>query len=159
PEEILMSEISRRELLLSIPALALAPRYFAQAGKPTIAVKTLNHFTLAISDVKRSVDFYQGLFGMPIQQRQGSTGILRIGNGPQYMALTPTSDAPSIVATVEMDVDSFNPDQTVSVLAQHSVMKAKASDPKLSNDAMKVRTSKRKDTNELFFKDPNGLVV
>src|SRR5215475_3697774 len=125
PEEILMSEISRRELLLSIPALALAPRYFAQAGKPTIVVKTLNHFTLAVSDVKRSVDFYQGLFGMPIQQRQGSTVIMRIGNGPQYMALTPAgSSMPSIVATVGMGVDNFNPDQAVNILAQHGVMKA-----------------------------------
>src|SRR5262249_7142896 len=134
-------------------------RYFAQAGKPTIAVKTLNHFTLAVSDVKRSVDFYQGLFGMPIQQRQGSTVIMRIGNGPQYMALTPATGAPSIVATVGMGVDNFNADQAVNVLAQHGVMKAEAADPGLSGGAMKVRVSKRGDTNELFFGDPDGLVV
>jgi len=88
-----MGEISRRELLLSIPAAVMLPRIFsaraAQAGKPAVAVKTINHFALAVSDVSKSVDFYQGLFGMPIQQRQGSTVILRIGSGPQYMALTP----------------------------------------------------------------------
>src|SRR6187431_1708684 len=100
-----MSEISRRKLLLSIPALApafaLAPRIFAQAGKPTVQVKTINHFALSVSDVKKSVDFYQGLFGMPIQQRQGSTVILRIGSGPHFMALTPAgASAPSIVSNV-----------------------------------------------------------
>jgi len=138
----------------------MAPRFFAQAGKPTIAVKTLNHFTLAVSDVKRSVDFYQGLFGMPIQQRQGSTVIMRIGNGPQYMALTPAgTNMPSIVATVGMGIDNFNADQAVNTLAQHGVMKAAAADPGLSGGTMKVRVSKRGDTNELFFGDPDGLVV
>src|SRR4249920_182405 len=118
-----MSQISRRELLLSIPALApvlaLVPRMFAaQAGKPSVPVKTINHFALAVSDVKKSVDFYQGLFGMPIQQRQGSTVILRIGSGPQYMALSPAgTNMPSIVSNLGMGVDNFNADQIISTLA------------------------------------------
>ena len=65
-----MSTISRRDLLLSIPALALAPRLSGQAAKPAITVKGLNYFVLSVSDMKRSIDFYQGLFGMPIQARQ-----------------------------------------------------------------------------------------
>ena len=72
-----MSEISRRQLLLSLPALAMAPRAFAQADPP-IRVRGLNHLTLAVSDPKRSVEFYQGLFGMPVQTRQGTTTALRI---------------------------------------------------------------------------------
>ena len=61
-------------------------------------MKALNHFTLAVSDVKRSLDFYQGLFGMPIQARQGSTVLLRMGNGPQFLALTAAgANPPSIV--------------------------------------------------------------
>ena len=84
-----MSDISRRELLLTLPALALAPRAFAQ-GKPQIKLKGFNHFKLLVSDVKRSVDFYQGLFGMPIQARQDETVILRLGSGPQFVAIGPT---------------------------------------------------------------------
>ena len=81
-----MSTISRREFLLSIPALALAPRLFGQAAKPAIPVKGLNYFVLSVSDMKRSIDFYQGLFGMPIQARQGDNVLLRIGKGPQFHA-------------------------------------------------------------------------
>jgi hypothetical protein len=51
--------MNRRELLYSLPALALVPRIFGQASKPTISVKAFNQFTLLVSDVKRSVDFYQ----------------------------------------------------------------------------------------------------
>ena len=49
-----MSEMTRRALLLSLPAVAR--RAVAQAGSPAIPVKALNHFTLAVSDVKRSLD-------------------------------------------------------------------------------------------------------
>src|SRR5919198_810031 len=83
-----MREISRRNLLLSLPALTIAPRLFAQASTPPIRVRGINHVTLYVSDLKRSVDFYQGLFGMPVISRQGTTTVnLRIGNGPQFLGL------------------------------------------------------------------------
>jgi len=159
-----MGMISRRELLLSIPALApafaLAPRILAQAAKPSVQVKAINHFALSVSDVKKSVDFYQGLFGMPVQQRQGSTVILRIGSGPQFMALSPAgASAPSIVSNVGLAIDNFNPDQVISILAQHGVSKADPADPGLAGGPMKVRVSKRGDTNELYLGDPDGMIV
>src|SRR5688572_25710128 len=112
-----MNEITRREFLLSLPALAMTPRMFAQAVKPVIPVKALNHFTLAVSDMTRSLDFYQGLFGMPIQGRQGSTVLLRMGNGPQFVALTPAgSNPPSIITRVGMSVENFSVDRIIGVL-------------------------------------------
>jgi catechol 2,3-dioxygenase-like lactoylglutathione lyase family enzyme len=137
-----MNNITRRELLLSLPALALAPRAFTQAARPPIPVKTLNHFALAVSDVKRSLDFYQGLFGMPIQTRQGPTVILRIGNGPQFMAIGPAgSNPPAISSHVCMTVDKFNPDQLVGLLAQRGSTKTDDSDPGLRAGLMKVRAA------------------
>ena len=105
-----MNEMSRRELLLALPALALAPRAFAQA-KPQIPVKGFNHFTLSVSDVKRSLDFYQGLFGMPIQARQGQTIILRIGTGPQFLGLSAAGSNPPSINHLCMSVDNFNVDR------------------------------------------------
>jgi catechol 2,3-dioxygenase-like lactoylglutathione lyase family enzyme len=163
-----MNEMTRRELLLSLPALALARRVGAQTGKPAIPVKALSHFTLAVSDVKRSLDFYQGLFGMPIQARQGSTVVLRMGNGPQFVALSPAgSSAPGIVATLGMTVENFNADRVIGVLAQHGFTKAGAADPGMSGGPMKVRVSLRgpdkggatEGTPELFLGDPDGLVI
>jgi catechol 2,3-dioxygenase-like lactoylglutathione lyase family enzyme len=155
-----MTTISRRELLLTLPALALVPRAFAQA-KPQIPVKALNHFTLQVSDLKRSVDFYQGLFGMPVQARQGSTVVLRIGSGPQFLALGAAgSNAPNINHLC-MTVENFNVDRIISVLAQHGVTKNDA------GGAMKVRVRMRGPdaggakggTPELYIGDPDGLVV
>src|SRR5439155_17796337 len=81
-------DISRRRLLLSLPALVMAPRAFVQTANPPIRARAINHVTLDVSDVKRSVDFYQGLFGMPVINRQGTTSAgLQIGNGPQHLGL------------------------------------------------------------------------
>src|SRR2546428_3895487 len=89
--------ISRRELLLSLPALTIAPRAFAQAGSAPIRVRGLNHVTLSVSDVKRSVDFYQGLFGMPVLSREGPTTNLRLGAGPQFLGIAAAdANAPRI---------------------------------------------------------------
>ena len=75
--------VSRRAMLGAIPALALASGGWAgtpQAGPP-IPVEKLHSFGLAVRDVNRSMEFYQALFGMPIQARQGATVWLRSETG------------------------------------------------------------------------------
>src|ERR1043166_7954456 len=82
-------DISRRRLVLSLPAPVMAPRAFVQTGNAPRRVRGINPVTLAVSDVKRSVDFYQGLFGMPVINRQGTTVInLQIGAGPQFLGVS-----------------------------------------------------------------------
>jgi len=163
-----MSTINRRELLLSIPAVALAPRLFGQAAKPPIPLKGLNYFVLSVSDMKRSIDFYQGLFGMPIQARQGQNVLMRIGKGPQFMMLQPAgANPPRIVPQLGLKVDSFNADRIVGMLEQHGVTRAAAADPGLTGGAMKVRVSRRGPENggaaggtpELFLGDPDDFVL
>src|SRR3954467_12162809 len=81
--------LTRRSVLRSLPALAMMPlasRALAQAAP--IRVRGINHVTLSVSDVKRSVDFYQGLFGMPVISRQGMTTNLQIGAGPQFLGMS-----------------------------------------------------------------------
>ena len=107
-----MSAISRRDLLLSLPALAIVPRTLAQAADPPIRARALNHMTLAVSDPKRSLEFYQGLFGMPVQARQGPTTLLRIGSGPQFLALSATAaNAAPEINHFCLTVDGFNADR------------------------------------------------
>src|SRR5881397_573350 len=115
--------ISRRRLLLSLSSLMMAPRVFAQttnAGNPPIRVRGINHVTLAVSDLKRSVEFYQGLFGMPVLNRQGTSSAgLQIGAGPQHLGLsTAGSNAPKI-NHICLAVDNFNVDQLKVILGQH----------------------------------------
>ncbi|MBF8301322.1 MAG: hypothetical protein HW394_1692, partial [Acidobacteria bacterium] len=97
------SAMTRRDALMALPALIFLPETLRQTPtpRPSIRVRALNHMTLAVSDVKRSLDFYQGLFGMPIQARQGQTILLRIGGGPQFVALSRAA------ANVEPHINHF----------------------------------------------------
>jgi catechol 2,3-dioxygenase-like lactoylglutathione lyase family enzyme len=145
--------MTRRELLASLPAVAMMPRLFTQGSKPVIVVKALNQFTLNVSDVKRSVDFYQGLFGMPIQARQGSTVVLRIGNGPQFLAIGPAgSNPPGFAPLVGLTVENFDPARLSGILGQHGIT------PRLTKRGPD-KGGAREGTQELFFNDPDGLVL
>lgn len=155
-----MKAMNRRDLLRSLPLLAIAPRILTQASKPVVSVKALNYFALEVSDMKRSLDFYQGLFGMPVQLRRDGGVLLRIGNGPQFMSLMPAgSNPPRIVPNVGMTVENFDADRIVATLLEHGVTKAEASDPGLSGGPMKVRIKMRDRTPEVYLGDPDGLVL
>jgi catechol 2,3-dioxygenase-like lactoylglutathione lyase family enzyme len=156
-----MNTISRRRLLLSLPSLALLPRAIAHAAGAPIKVRALNHMTLSVSDPKRSVDFYQGLFGMPIAARQGPTTILRIGSGPQFLAVG--AAAPNTTPAINhfcLTVEDFDVDRIIKALADFGVTKSDANGP------MKVRVRMRgpenggakEGTPELYLGDPDGII-
>jgi catechol 2,3-dioxygenase-like lactoylglutathione lyase family enzyme len=118
--------------------------------------------TLSVGDPKRSLEFYQGLFGMPIQARQGATTILRIGAGPQFMAIG--SAAAGVAPHINhycLTVEGFNVDRIIATLGEHGITKADTGGP------MKVRVRMRgpeaggakEGTPELYFGDPDGIVV
>jgi len=152
--------IDRRSFLVSVPALLAAHRLMAQGGAPQIRVNGLSQMTLTVSDPKRSLDFYQGLFGMPVQARQGTTTYLRIGAGPRFLAIVPAApgEKPSI-SRFGMGVEQFNVDNVLKILAQHGVT---PEDPAKAASAsvgpMKVRVVKRGNAREMFVGDPAGIV-
>ena len=75
--------------------------------------------TLMVADPRKSQEFYQGLFGLPVQARQGDSVILRIGAGPQYVALS-KGNKPGI-AHFCMTVENFNVERIMKTLAEYGV--------------------------------------
>ncbi len=146
-----MPALTRRQLLMSLPALALVPRAFAQAAP--IRARSLNHFGIAVADPKRSVDFYQGLFGMPVAARNGATTILRVGAGPQFISIGPlASGAAPRITHYCLGVEGFNADRILATLAGHGVTKGDAIGPMKAT--VTANDSGRMD---LLFGDPDGI--
>jgi catechol 2,3-dioxygenase-like lactoylglutathione lyase family enzyme len=146
--------ITRRGLLTSFPLAAAARGLWAQSAKPPVAARRLSQMTLTVSDLKRSLDFYQGLFGAPIQARQGSTVLLRVGAGPQYLALAESREnAKPGISLYGMSVDGFNAGRIVDQLADHGIAKSDAAGP------MKSWVKMRGQTAEVFVGDPDGIVI
>ena len=159
--------IDRRRFLAALPALAMSPRMLAQSpARPAFRVNGLSQITLTVSDVARSLEFYQGLFGMPVQARQGSTVLLRIGNGPRFLALRPAAsgERPSISA-LGFGVPDFSIDRAMQTLAAHGITAAPSTAERPGPKQALVRTRRQNEggsadgsTRDLFVADPSGLV-
>jgi catechol 2,3-dioxygenase-like lactoylglutathione lyase family enzyme len=157
--------IDRRHFLAALPALAIAPRLLAQAGAP-FRVNGLSQITLTVSDVAKSLDFYQGLFGMPVQARQGSTVLLRIGNGPRFIALRQATagEKPSISA-LGFGVQGFSVDAAMQSLTAKGFTAAPSDASKPGPKQVLVRIRRANEggspdgsTRDLFAADPSGVV-
>jgi catechol 2,3-dioxygenase-like lactoylglutathione lyase family enzyme len=156
---------------MSLPALLAAPRVFAQTSGARIRVTGINHVTLSVSDVKRSVDFYQGLFGMPVVSRQGMTTNLQIGAGPQFLGVSAAGATAPNINHLCLGVDDFNVDRLTRILEQHGVTKTDAAGNAggggLSGGPLRMRVRMRgpdaggasEGTPELYFSDPDGIVI
>ena len=148
-------QMTRRDLIVSLSALVMAPpRTMAQSRSPTIPVSTLNHVTLSVADVQRSVEFYQGLFGMPMLTSQGpdpeleaaTSPSLTIGTGPQALGFFEGgSQVPPSIHHFCLGVERFDVDQTLKTLADHGV-----------EGRVRMRDG---EVPEVMFSDPDNLSV
>jgi len=166
--------MNRRSFLISIPALAAALptalRSMAQSAKRTIPLRAINHVTLTVRDPKRSLEFYQGLFGMPIQSRQGDSVFLRIGSGPQFIGISGTS-GPARISHFCVTTPNFDSDRIFEILAEHGVARieyaASGSEAAGSIGPLKAWLRHRREdrggsaegTPELHFADPEGILA
>ena len=153
------ASVDRRGFLLSLPALVLAQKAMAQRSAAPLVITSFNHVSLNVTDLKRSTDFYQGLFGMPIQSRQGASSVqLRIGAGPQFLNLAGGASSPGIDHMC-VGIENFTLDRVIKVLADHGVTKGEQRGP------LKVQVSLRKPdeggakegTPEVHVGDPDGI--
>jgi catechol 2,3-dioxygenase-like lactoylglutathione lyase family enzyme len=126
----------------------------AQTGTPPVAVRTLNHVSISVADIKRSVDFYQGLFGMTIKSQQGvganvtaggdgTVVNLAPGPGPEFLGIyqgKPVGD----IGHFCLGVQNFDADETMKVLAARGV---------------KASMRNRGGSKEIFLTDPDNVSV
>lgn len=140
--------ISRRELILGLSALAVGAggaRSETRQEAPFRA-RTLNHTTLFVSDVERSVRFYRRLFGMPVRSRQENGVNLAAGDRNQFLGLYQVPDGlEPTIHHICLGVDDFDPDRAMETLEEHGV------------ESGRIRM--RGETPELYFTDPDGLDV
>jgi catechol 2,3-dioxygenase-like lactoylglutathione lyase family enzyme len=171
-EAAVMKSISRRDILLSLPVFSIASTAIAQSSKRQLPVKSLSHVTLSVSDPKRSIEFYQGLFGLPIQAYQGASDAappsLRIGPGPQFLFVSAIrgNGTPGIDHFC-MTTPGFDVDRVTGILAEHGVSKAEGAGGGMTGGPMKMRIRIRDErtggskegTPEFYIGDPDGIAV
>jgi catechol 2,3-dioxygenase-like lactoylglutathione lyase family enzyme len=143
--------IDRRRFLMAVPALVAAPRSMAQA-KPQLKIRGFNHVTIVVSDLKRSIDFYQGLFGLA-QEKHNRTldASLRIAPGANLDLTTDRPDKTPRIDHFCFGVEDFDVDRVVKALAEHGVVRGEERGP------MKVQVSTRDGAQLVYAGDPDGI--
>jgi len=141
-------------------AAALSAPAFSQTS--SIRLARLHCFEIRVPDVARSVDFYQKLLSMPVQARSGGRVCLRVGDGPQFMAIRGTANGESpAIAHLGYSVPGFEPDSIVAEL-QRAGFEHVAAPPLTARGidyAMKCWTRESGGADEVYFSDPRGLIV
>jgi len=134
--------ISRRELLGGLAALAMT-RQLPASEDPEVGTATqLNHVTMFVGSVERSMAFYQRLFGMPVLTHQEPGVNLRVGSG--FLGLYPAGDRPTGINHLCFGLDGFAPESVLQ---------------RLEKAGVKGQIRLRGDTKELYFNDPDDILV
>jgi catechol 2,3-dioxygenase-like lactoylglutathione lyase family enzyme len=158
-------QVDRRSFLGAMTGLAVRSGLGSQSA-PRIRVRGFNHLGLSVSDPEDSIDFYQKLFGAPIQARHGQTALLRLGSGPQFLAIG-RADGPSGISHLCLGVENFDADDLVEILERHGLRRAESASGGLSGGSLSIRVRPRgpeaggspDGTPHVYFGDPDGIVV
>jgi catechol 2,3-dioxygenase-like lactoylglutathione lyase family enzyme len=116
-------QISRRELVASLTAIVAGAASAASAQPAATGAvaqaKTLNHVSLAVTDVEKSAEFYSNLLGVKVVSRPGNGGI-NLGLGTSFFGLYKLAN-PGTVNHCCIGVDNFDPDAISARLTARGV--------------------------------------
>ncbi len=73
-------QLSRRDLVFGLAALAAAPQAFAQSSSGFKGAE-INHVAINVPDVQRSRDFYRELLDLPVLDESRNSCFLGLGEG------------------------------------------------------------------------------
>jgi catechol 2,3-dioxygenase-like lactoylglutathione lyase family enzyme len=118
--------------------------------------------TLTVSDRKRSLDFYQALFGWPVQHTQGTSTGIRIGAGPQYVSLSQGGPkATPGINHICWTVEPFDVDRITAALSRHGVTKGESAGAGAMRAWVRMRGEDaggaKEGTPEYYVNDPDGI--
>jgi len=145
-----------------------------------MAVKELSHFTIfGVSNADRTQAFFQETFGLPIRARQGPAGTgtgapgLGIGPGVSFIMFAgggaprggAAAAAPRVTVNhVCLNMENFDKDAVTKALVSYGLTSngtATATGPLKTYVSMRMpaRGGAAEGTPELYFTDPDGLLL
>jgi catechol 2,3-dioxygenase-like lactoylglutathione lyase family enzyme len=109
--------LSRRELVRGLAVLAASGT--AAAAQEDLDFKSANidHVSIQVADLQRSIDFYQKMFGFSVVSQNQPLGIVRLGNDRTVVSLNRQRPA-GIVDHFAIGIPHFSKDSAARYLMQ-----------------------------------------
>jgi catechol 2,3-dioxygenase-like lactoylglutathione lyase family enzyme len=111
--------LTRRDLARGLTLLA-AGATAATAAEEDIDFKTadIDHVSIQVADLQRSVEFYQKMFGFTVISQDQPHGIIRLGNTRTLVSLNHQSPA-GIVDHFSIGVPRYSKEAAARYITQH----------------------------------------
>jgi catechol 2,3-dioxygenase-like lactoylglutathione lyase family enzyme len=144
--------LSRRELVAALAGLvASSATASATAQAPSVTAvaqgRTINHVSLAVSNVEQSAAYYKALLGLKEVSRPGNGGI-NLGLGSGFLGLYKLPN-PGTVNHFCIGVDDFDPDAMADRLKQQGIQATVDRNP----------ANRTSGGDQLYFTDPDKTRV
>ena len=132
--------LSRRDLVQGLAMLAASGTAATAQEDIDFKAADIDHVSIHVADLQRSVDFYQKMFGFSVVSQDQSGGIIRLGNTKVLVSLNHGSPA-GIVDHFAIGIPRFSRESAAHYLTQHGA------------------TPLEGDYAGLHVKDPDGINV
>ncbi len=110
--------LSRRELVSGLAMLAAGGTAAAAQNEIDFKTADIDHISIQVADLQRSVDFYKKMFGFSVVSEDKPLGIVRLGNNRTLVSLNRQSPA-AIVDHFAIGVPRFTKEAATRYLTQH----------------------------------------
>lgn len=138
-DEYESGHISRRTLIAMLGAVMLSHAASAASSAEGFSAKSLNHVSLAVSDLDRSQKFYEQVLGASVVSTQPNGVNMGLGDG--FLGLYKI-DPPSRIHHFCVGIDDYDVNEAADRLRRLGL------DPYV-----------REDKPEVYFEDPDGISV
>jgi len=105
--------LTRREL---IGALALLAGAGTTASAATLKGASINHVSVLVTDMARSIDFYGRVFGLTLVNEDKANKIARLGAGGKILVSLRIEPPPGVIDHFAIGVEGFNRDAVTADL-------------------------------------------
>jgi len=107
--------LTRRELIGALALLAGAGAG-APAAAATLKGASINHVSVLVTDMARSIDFYGRVFGLTLVNEDKANKIARLGAGGKVLVSLRIEPPPGVIDHFAIGVEGFNRDAVTADL-------------------------------------------
>jgi predicted enzyme related to lactoylglutathione lyase len=109
--------LSRRELIQALTAVTAAAAG-APASAASLKAGSINHTSVLVSDMARSIDFYNRVFGLSVLNEDKPNKISRLGIGGKVLVSLRVEPPPGLVDHFAIGVENFNKEAVTKSLQE-----------------------------------------
>lgn len=114
-------KLSRRELIQGLTALAAAGTAGSARAQQTPFVSTgIDHVSIQVTDLARSIAFYRDIFGLTILDQDEENAIVRMGTSEIIVSLH-AKEPTGIVDHFAIAIEGFDREAVTASLAEHGL--------------------------------------